>query len=496
MVKTKNNILLERGLIGLIIIAILLTIFNFAHNRSLYCDEVWLSLSIVKRPYLELLAPLDYGQSAPIGFLFVTKFFTTIFGDGESSLRLFSLIAFLASIPLFYQLTNKLTKSTTAALLATAIFSSNLILIDYSATVKQYSIDVFSAILILLSALNYIDSKTRRNLLLVSLIGVIAIWCSHIAAFVLFTAGLYILFDAYRTKSIFSIPIVLIFLSWLTSFSVFYFSFVHGNDYKDHFVRFWHFAFVPENLFSIDTVNFLALQVDIFFRRMLQYSRFWLFPLVLTLVGIFALLRKNNRLALFLLIFPFFVHLGVAYFKLYPFYGKFVLYLIPLLIILFSIGIIFLYDAFNKTRIKIHPLVLLLPALINFYPTIRNLPMEHEEVSKSLTFVNEHLEQEDEVFVEYATKEAIEFYQGKFDNLKNREIIFWGSDAANYTDLDKYEKEILKLSKTSWLVFTHVNDNRISVVNHVLQLLKSKGYSILEEERYVGSTVLKVEKPF
>ena len=58
---------------------------NFIHNRALWLDEATLSLNIIHRDYRQLLEPLDTLQIAPIGFLYVEKFFTQVFGISEYS---------------------------------------------------------------------------------------------------------------------------------------------------------------------------------------------------------------------------------------------------------------------------------------------------------------------------------------------------------------------------------------------------------------------------
>ncbi|GAH86273.1 unnamed protein product, partial [marine sediment metagenome] len=124
---------------------------NYFFNRALWLDEATLSLNIVNRDYLQLLKPLDTLQVAPIGFLFVEKFFVSIFGTNEFALRLFPLIAGILSLFFFYSVARKFTNKF-IALFGLLFFVFGYYLIYYSTEVKQYEIDV----LVFLLCFNFI----------------------------------------------------------------------------------------------------------------------------------------------------------------------------------------------------------------------------------------------------------------------------------------------------------------------------------------------------
>ena len=63
-----------------------------------------LSYSLIDRDYLGLLQPLEYHQMAPSLFLWVQLTFVKLFGFNEYSLRLFSFVAGIAAVFLFYHL--------------------------------------------------------------------------------------------------------------------------------------------------------------------------------------------------------------------------------------------------------------------------------------------------------------------------------------------------------------------------------------------------------
>ncbi|MDW7760429.1 MAG: hypothetical protein SCM96_07310 [Acidobacteriota bacterium] len=134
--------------LAVILIGVFLATFQFFYNRSLWHDEAALARNLVGMDLLRLLKPLKHEQSAPIGFLIVEKLALGLFGKNEYALRLFPLLSFFVSIPLFYLFLTRLLVGRTVASISTAIFSINRNLLDYATEVKQYSVDVVWTLMI------------------------------------------------------------------------------------------------------------------------------------------------------------------------------------------------------------------------------------------------------------------------------------------------------------------------------------------------------------
>jgi len=134
----------EKALWGLSLAMILMglsvRIVAFLYNRSFWVDEAMLASSLVQRDYLGLLLPLDYGQGAPIGYLWLTKTLTHLFGSSEHILRLPSLLAGMASVPLFYLVLKKVFDDP-RPWIGTAFFATIPFLINYSLEFKPYMLD-------------------------------------------------------------------------------------------------------------------------------------------------------------------------------------------------------------------------------------------------------------------------------------------------------------------------------------------------------------------
>ncbi|HXU28003.1 MAG TPA: hypothetical protein VN698_12305, partial [Bacteroidia bacterium] len=92
---------LHQVTIAVMLLGVALSLIQFLYNRSIWLDEAMLSLNIINRSYIQLLTPLDSLQVAPIGFLFIEKFFSLSIPNSEYGLRLFPLLCFWVSIYLF-----------------------------------------------------------------------------------------------------------------------------------------------------------------------------------------------------------------------------------------------------------------------------------------------------------------------------------------------------------------------------------------------------------
>lgn len=158
----------------------------FCHWRSLWLDEIYLTHSIVTRGFYRLLfEPLDYWQGAPPGFLVLERVCVDLFGVGERRLRLPSLVAGLASLPLFFFLARR-ALTLRATLLSVILFSCLWPMIYFSEEVKPYSTDVAVTLAILLSGIAaWQEAKSTKRLIVYGLVGALGLFFSYPAVLVL-----------------------------------------------------------------------------------------------------------------------------------------------------------------------------------------------------------------------------------------------------------------------------------------------------------------------
>ena len=70
-------------------------------DYPLWWDEAFVAVNFIRRDYIDLLRPLDYGQVCPILFLWSELALVKLLGFSEWSLRLFPLVCAVASVVLF-----------------------------------------------------------------------------------------------------------------------------------------------------------------------------------------------------------------------------------------------------------------------------------------------------------------------------------------------------------------------------------------------------------
>jgi hypothetical protein len=128
------------------------TVASLLFNASLRYDEINVSLSITERPYSTLHPPLDYLQSAPVGWLWMEKALTDIFGPYEIVLRAPSLVATIGTLVLMAILARR-TLPPIGALLAMVVVATNHYFSFYAYNAKPYALDMTCALALVLAAM-------------------------------------------------------------------------------------------------------------------------------------------------------------------------------------------------------------------------------------------------------------------------------------------------------------------------------------------------------
>jgi len=141
---------------SLVAFGAVLRLWQFAGGASLYLDEVSIGRNITERSYRALLAPLDYAQVAPPGWLLVERFLWTSLGT-DWSLRLISIVAALWSLLLFRAVARRVLRGV-ALPFAMGCFAPGVPFLLYGAIVKSYSLDVALTFALQLMALRLLDT--------------------------------------------------------------------------------------------------------------------------------------------------------------------------------------------------------------------------------------------------------------------------------------------------------------------------------------------------
>jgi hypothetical protein len=336
---------LARHRIGIVLgFGVVVRVAQYLADRSFWLDEGSLAECIRRIGSAGLLAPLSNSQLAPTGFLAVAWSAVRVFGASKLAFRLFPLVCGLASLFLFHRLAARCLRPP-AALIALALFAVSDDLIYYSSELKPYQTDVTAAVLCELLAVGIVEHPAAAwRWIALALGGAVLVWLSFPAVFVLAGVGTVLLVEAIISRQW---PRVLALaascLIWMASFAgVYAIARLHLGGSEGMWV-FWGFAFPPRSIASIWDATWAIRRSLYLFVNPLSTAT----PLGPTisalpslgffLVGCVTLWRRSHRL-FGMLMAPWLFTLAAAYLRLYPFHGRLVLFLVPMLMLLIAEG--------------------------------------------------------------------------------------------------------------------------------------------------------------
>jgi hypothetical protein len=451
---------------GCMLVGVVLRLQQYFLNNSFWADEASLALNLVTRTFGQLTQPLDYQQGAPIGFLFIEKFSMVMFGNNEYMLRLFPLITGILAIYLLYRIAKEYFGM--SGLFAMTAFCVGWDLIYYSSELKQYSTDVAIALLLVYLAVRLINSETAqaRDFILLGAIGVIAIWISYPSFFIL--AGIGITFLVEKTLRRNSAPLAWIFalgVAWLVSFGIQYLVSLQDLAANEFLQNYWNKAFVPMPPWShwrwfFDTyVSMLGISLST------EDITIYLVP-ILTVIGGVSLFIRKRSIALILLLTVLMALVASALQK-YPLKGRFMLFLVPLFLLILSEGVGRLYESVVKKNRAMALILCGLPAIwLIFFPVM----VTYYDVRSSrsdtgirpiVEYVSKNRMPEDIIYVYHSADPSFRYYAPLFGiDIKDEHILIGKSLVLKKLAFGSFFKDVdaLKGRGRVWFVFTDIVD--------------------------------------
>lgn len=465
--------------------------------RSLWEDEAHIALNFMHFGYLGLMKPLENFQSAPIFFLWSVETFSKIFGNGELSLRAFPFLLSVFTLPVFYFLVKELTKERLTALIAFFIFSINWSFIYYSSEVKSYTIDVSAYIILtylLLSSHPKIQNS-RKELLILA--GVLFIFYSNVSFVILVCSALYMFSNwKFSGRDKFNYEIGLpksdlkIFGAWAAAFLINFFVFIYHHPYSTGMQEIWSWTFCPMNIFSGDFVNFLNYRArDTIFSGMLFFEdkKFFAYVIVAVIIAAFIKIFRSKQYYLLLFtLLPICIHLVLSMFKLYPFYFRFILYLLPPFIILFAFGITAIVNfILQKSTMLLAIPVCFLILYFSVVKSIHKYANVDREIKPVLNYINQRYPEAPLIITTPWTLYNYYKEEAYIKNTSGR-AIEWNLKAEDY-----YNNEIVKWQTKPYILLYSVDGNADGY-GAVLTDLKSKGL-ILKQFEYKTYGIIEVQ---
>ena len=467
--KSLQAPFIERAAIaGLILFGVILRLRQYLIGRSLWLDEAMLSLNILERDFSGLLRPLDDHQGAPVGFLLLEKLVVTLLGNHELTLRLIPLLAGCAALPLFALLLRQ-GLGKTGTFTALALFAAGAPSIYYASEVKQYSSDVFVAVLLLwltgeVLAEKFVKIRVPKKLFL-ALVGALAIWCSHPAVFVLAAVGGTLSLRDLLAKDTQRLKTTLAMMTlWAASFAVLYFVSLRELTANTFLHDYWADSFMPLPPWSDGGWFLSTLQATI--ENPAGLGTFWILPAGLMLVGWFGLLRRKRgtepvegwsfgaSLALTLL-----AALAASALGKYPFGGRMILFAVPILLALAGAGVETVSGWFRRPGWVGHIVAIVLAGLLLYQPlttAAQNFasPKYYEHIRPTMAYLQANRKPGDVIYLYYWAVPAFRYY-APFYGFTETDFIA-GNEHKNdppglFAEADQYKGQ-----KRLWVLFSHV----------------------------------------
>lgn len=397
---------------GAVALGAILRLARYGLNRSLWIDEAFIALNVIHRSLGHLMDPLSYFQGAPPGFLALEKASVSVLGGGEHALRLWPLLAGLASLPLFLVLARRLLDPV-AALLAVAAFAVSGPLIDYATQVKPYEGDVLAAIVLLLAAWACIErGPSPPRLALLAVAGIASQWVSFAALIILPAILVAIAWPdapARRWRRLAALGAVA--ASWAVSAALLW------EVSLRHLVSLRisptnpSGGYVPRG--PLD-VSWYANAIVSLFRTTIGVPR----PLagaglLVLLVGVVALWRRGRE-AVVLLVMPIAMAVLAATVQAYGFGSRFSLFLVPSMLLLMAAGIRAMLPADRRAMAAgLIAVVMVVGGMVAIAYRSVTAP-SHEEITPVLAYVAKHRRPGDTVFVDYWAQYAFAYYAPRY----------------------------------------------------------------------------------
>ncbi len=320
-------------------------------GRSLWLDEAMLALNICGRSFAGLLAPLDYHQGAPIGFLMLERLAVVVLGPTELALRLVPFLASIATLGLVYWFC-RANFGISAAAIGVALASLTPDLISYSGEAKQYGIDVTVGLLVVTLGANALRlGLSLRRALILAAVGALAVWFSHPAVFVLAGVGTTIILKeiVHRRPAPTLLALGTV-ACWLASFAVIYFLSLRDLHTNSHLHDFWESGFLTFPPASMnDLRQYVVVGLGIFEAPFQNFQldesiseRMAVMALAAWLTGVVMLVRRGERGLVCLLAAPLAFALLAAVLHRYPLRYRLALFTAGPILLTMSAGFTFL----------------------------------------------------------------------------------------------------------------------------------------------------------
>jgi hypothetical protein len=476
--------------VAIIAFGVILRAAKYVPAFSMRGDELAVTINLLNRSAIDLMTqPLDHEQAAPFGFILLIKALLEIFGRSEYVLRLVAFAAGCISLILMQNLLTK-TGGRYGNIFALAAFAFSDYLIYYSAELKPYSSDVLLCLILLLVFYQHLSKETiTKDFVTLAVLGILALCFSYSAVFV--TVGIGIpLFLHYRRDKQKRLWMTLIGLIWAGVFLALYFLLLRYQTQSAYLIGFWDdlLSFMPMPPWREISWFPKALRGLFFVVAGLSSSLILVIPVYI--LGLWGFWKEKKWQWVLALTIPIGVNILVSGFEKYPFHGRLILYLLPLVFLVLGKGIDFLLGLIpNRVFANVAFAALIILLLRPVIPTTNSYLVTRDylrdDLKPVLSFVRDNKQDGDIIYLYHYIEQQYIYYAPLYD-LKNVPVI---KGQNNSRAARKYQEELSSLPRGQriWFLFSFVNKARIrkgetqDEREYILNYLKENGTLISEE---------------
>lgn len=437
----------------IVLLGIYLRFRGIWSNTSLWCDECALAINVRFKKFTELFGVLYCLQVAPPFFLIATKVLTAIFGFKESVFRFIPFLAGCSSIIAFYFLATKTLNKKFSIIIALSVFVINQQLINYSFEFKPYILDVFFTIILLMFFINFdIEKSTiKKSFLNGCLISIIP-WTSFTSLIVIAGGCLYLVFNKFkshlREKFFLFFPILISFFIYANVSLI-------DNYLNSGMINYWgnrENSFLTLNQHSLFLIKNV---VNFFFTFSLNNEIYLLtFALILFTLGLIMFFKEKKSFIIISTI-SFILCATASLLKFYPFFERFVLFLLPMLIIIIikPLDII----SWNKKIKSLIIFLLILPIVFSQVITLKDFSKlkkisKHGEHPRELMQIMlNNLKPGDKIFINQNSLPSANFYFYYFYPLRSG--MQYKSNMNEKMTIDDYKKILKTFEKGYYWIY-------------------------------------------
>lgn len=445
-------------------------------GRTLWLDEAMLAVSLNKRSLFELcMSPLEWNQSAPVGYLLVVKAIISLLGNSEFLFRLFSIIAYVLLLVAFYVVVKHIVKIP-FPMLGTAGLANVAFLLEYSNMLKTYICDALCVMLVILLYYFYQEGKMKFWLLCVAYF--ILIWFSNPVAF--FTGGV-VAYEVLRAmwrkdKGRFWRGIVLG-ITICASFLVMYLVWLRPTIATTNLSEFWEGYQFP---FWIGSMEELKAFVELVAFVTRGSGTLWKEILALAFFAVLANIVKVHNDYIWAITIGIAITLAASHFGFFPMSDRLFLFLIPVLVLLASFVVKWLVERIAKPA---YVKACTAAVLAVFLVTGTGFSMYHggvayrdgEEANESIAYIQENVTRDDMIYVYYPAIPVFQYKTGYdttsvcgFEDNVYLGRGFFCKDGGTPEDI-----EYISRQKGIYVLFSHVVD--YEPTDNLMDVLNKKG---------------------